>query len=134
MSRLKSLAVILVLSGILAAECALCLSAAGFGYRFFFKPIEQIPFDVAGWNAPMTGGPDSTFTGTRLRMVDDLLKRYDFHGWTVQQLKDLLGEPWAWPDDPRPFIRYDLRDGLNLLIFEMDEKGVVVNCYVYRDD
>jgi hypothetical protein len=117
----------------------LCGTAITGGYvsafvDLIFKPVEQIPFDVAGWNAPMTG-KDSIFTGTRLKMVDDLLRRYDFHGWTEQEVKDLLGEPERpWDDRRGHALRYNLREGLNLLIFQLDDQNRVVRYYVYKDD
>ncbi len=69
------------------------------------------------------------FTGTRLKMVDDLLSRYDFHGWDVEEIQDFLGEP---DDSQENIIRYDLRDGLNWLIFEFNDDFQIVDYHVYR--
>ena len=31
------------------------------------------------------------------------------------------------------FVEFDLRDGLNLLVFEVDDQGAVVEYFVQRD-
>jgi hypothetical protein len=102
----------------------------------FRKKEERIPFDVEGWNGPMVDiDADVYFTGTRLKMVDDLLKRYDFHGWHLQDVKDLLGEPCNdYYEEQKHIVEYDLRDGLKLLVFEVDERLNVTNYYTYIDD
>ncbi len=126
---------ILIVLGVLAfiAVCLACPVT-----RFIFKldsENEQIPFSIEGWNSPMTG-PDGTFTGTRLKMVDDLLNRYDFHGWSIIQVEQLLGKPvdrrQSW--EQANVVKFDLRDGLNLLIFEVDSESRVTRYYVFRED
>ncbi len=115
---------------------ALILLTSIFLCAQFSKDEEQIPFDVDGWNGPMIDASTGVFTGTRLKMVDDLLKRYDFHGWHIQDVKALLGEP-SYDDNykgKRLLVEYDLRDGLKLLIFEVDEQMTVVDYYTYIDD
>lgn len=95
---------------------------------------EEIPFNLEGWNARMTG-PDGVFTGTRLKMVNDLLKRYDFHGRYIDDVRQLLGTPFLEKTEGEKHLtEYDLRDGLNLLIFEVDRQGIITNYYVFRED
>jgi hypothetical protein len=105
--------------------------------RFILKldsTNEQLSFSVEGWNSPMTR-PDGVFAGTRLKMVDDLLKRYDFHGWSTIEVQQLLGKPIGRrPEEQKNLVMYDLRDGLNLLIFEVDSQQRVVDYYVRRED
>ncbi len=101
----------------------------------FRKEEEHISFDVEGWNGPMSDPESGYFTGTRLKMVDDLLKQYDFYGWHLQEVKDLLGEPdHDHYKETRHVVEYDLRDGLKLLIFEVDEQLIVTRYYTYIDD
>jgi hypothetical protein len=118
MAHRHPITAVLIVIGFLLLTASACGSPNTFG--LFNKPDQQIPFDVAGWNAPMTD-PDGLFTGTRLKMVDDLLQRYDFHGWTVDEVKELLGEPLVdEAEEQGHVVTYDLRDGLKLLIFEID--------------
>jgi hypothetical protein len=105
--------------------------------RFIMKldsPREQLEFSAEGWNSSMYL-PDGTFSGTRLEMVEDLLNRYDFHHWTLSQVEQLLGKPVERQTVAEPgLVQYDLRDGLNLLIFEVDSQKKVVNYYVRSED
>ena len=98
------------------------------------KPTETVKFTVQGWYGPMTD-VDWIFTGTRLKMVDDLLGTYDFHGWTYRDITELLGEPDQQKrDGPSHQIFYDLRDGLNFLIFKLDQDGRVIVYYTVIGD
>lgn len=124
---------ILMGAGLLLLAPIVCASAIA-SLNLFDKPDERIPFSVAGWNAPMTDS-EGYFTGTRLEMVDDLLNRYDFHGWNVQDVQELLGKPDSKQIKEQGYIiEYDLREGLNLLIFEIDNQHKVVNYRVRIDD
>ena len=79
-------------------------------------------------------GSDGIFTGIRLKMVDDLLSRYDFHGWSRQEVEALLGEPiYESVEGGKYFIKYDLREGLNLLIFELDSQEHIVEYHIRTD-
>jgi hypothetical protein len=110
-----------------------CVSAIVFFSRFG-KKDERISFSTVGWNRPMTDS-EGFFTGTRLKMVDNLLKRYDFHGWSRQEVQSLLGKPeYEELEGQKYFIKYDLRDNLNMLIFEVDNQHKVLDYYVYRED
>ena len=99
----------------------------------FDKPDEQIPFTVDGWHGPLTDSQG--FTGTWLKMVNSLLDRYEFGGWGVQEVKSLLGEPDCDQiEQETHVIKYDLRDGLKFLVFELGDQDVVVDYYVHMDD
>ena len=122
----------LVRAGFLLLAIAACVSAVVFLSQFG-KSDEQIPFEAEGWHAPISDR--SGFTGTRLKMVDDLLARYDFHDWSRQDLQDLLGDPYLERiEEQKHILKYDLRDGLNLLIFEIDSRHKVVDYHLWRYD
>jgi hypothetical protein len=55
--------------------------------------IGQIPFEPAGWKSadPLHERPRTV----RSRMIRDLLGRYEFTGWSRQQIVAVLGEPTA---------------------------------------
>lgn len=98
------------------------------------KPTETVKFTVQGWHGPMTD-VDGIFTGTRLKMVNDLLGTYDFHGWTYRDITELLGEPDQQDrGGPNHQIFYDLRDGLKFLIFKLDQDGKVIVYYTIIED
>ena len=98
-----------------------------------FRSNERIPFNVNGWHGPMVD-TDGIFTGTRLKMFDDLLDQYDFHGWTVEEVEELLGESERKKnEDGEDLVRYDLRDRLKWLIFQVDEEERIVDYWVYID-
>jgi hypothetical protein len=89
------------------------------------KPPAPIPFSADSWHAPLYD--ENGFTGTRWAMVDDLLHRYDFRGWTELDVIALLGEPMSHNYyDRETHLVYDLRDELKLLIFRFDSEGRVV--------
>lgn len=68
-------------------------------------------------------------------MVNDLLARYDFHGWSTQEVQELLGEPdHDWLESGEHKIDYDLRDGLKRLIFDVDSKQRIVDYRVILED
>jgi len=74
------------------------------------------------------------FTGTRLKMVDDLLKRYDFHGRSMNEIQKLLGKPNRDEMEGQKHLKmYDLRDDLNFLIFQVNDEEKVVDYYVRRE-
>jgi len=58
--------------------------------------VPQIPFDAAAWKQ-VTGPQNATqsegYRTIRSKMIEDLLKRYKFDGWTREQVVDLLGQP-----------------------------------------
>ncbi len=100
----------------------------------FGKNDERISFNTVEWNGPMTDSK-GFFTGTRLKMVDDLLRRYDFHGWREREIQDLLGKPEHEKIEGQKYlIEYNLRDGLNWLIFELDNQHKVLDYHVLQED
>ena len=133
MIRRKSGLILTIGAGLLLLAAIVCAKAI-VPLNLPDKTEEHIPFDVVGWNAPMTDSA-GYFTGTRLKMVDDLLKRYDFHDWSNQDVQELLGEPFRQRVEEQWHIdEYDLRKGLNLLIFEFDDQDKVVDYCVRIDD
>lgn len=116
----------IVYVGLALVAVTACLSAMALLGKHY-RAEEQIRFDVEGWHAPMTDS-EGHFTGTRLRMVDDLLKRYDFHGWSKEDLVALLGDAWLERTvEGKSLLKFDLRDGLNLLIFELNDQHRVID-------
>ena len=95
----------------------------------FKEPRERRPFDINGWNAPMSD--QNGFTGVRFSMVDDLLKQYDFHGWSATQVQVLLGRAtYDVKEENVRRLKYDLRDGLKYLIFELNDQGKVIRYFL----
>jgi hypothetical protein len=123
----------LVPVGFLLLLTIVCIAFFAFVSQFKSND-ERLPFSVAGWNAPLSDSR-GLFTGTRLKMVDDLLRSYDFHGWSAKDVQKLLGEPFIERyEGEKQFLEYDLRDGLNLLVLELDGQDKVVSYHVYKDD
>jgi hypothetical protein len=108
--------------------------------------VPQIPFDAAAWkqvtdpwHAPRQATPAESYRTARSKMIEDLLKRYDFHGWTRDQVIDLLGKP----DNPGDsFDQWDVVYVLGLqragalscdweaLGFKLDSSGKVNNYHI----
>lgn len=58
-------------------------------------PVVQIPFEVEAWKR---ADPIDGFRTVRIQMIDDVQKRYNFSGWTRDEVTDLLGKPdWMPP-------------------------------------
>src|SRR5262249_39220916 len=62
--------------------------------------VPKIPFDAAAWkqvtdpcHAQQRPTPPDSYRTSRSKMINDLLRRYDFRGWTRDQIIDLLGKP-----------------------------------------
>lgn len=95
-----------------------------------FQPVR---FDGKEWKAAR---PNSTHRTARSSMVDDLLRQYDFHGWTRQEVIELLGD--GQPGAGTGFDQWDLIYILGLeragpfslddeaLGFKFDKRGCVV--------
>jgi hypothetical protein len=59
--------------------------------------VPSLQFDPMAWRR---AEQIADYRTVRSQMVDDLLKRYDFTGWTREQVIDLLGAPdptWSRP-------------------------------------
>ena len=52
--------------------------------------VAQIRFDAEAWRR---ADPIENHRIVRSKMIDDLLRRHDFHGWTRPQVEELLGPP-----------------------------------------
>jgi len=155
MNRKQSIVMAWIGAGLLLLGFILCCGPSIlFSLSEFVPPIrrsERIPFDVAGWNAPQIDDRGYS-TGTRLRMIDDLLKRYDFHDWSVQDVQELLGEPdlkyefyeigepccsnlpYCECQEYRYTIRYDLQGNIYWLIFEVNDQDEVLDYYFRQED
>jgi hypothetical protein len=79
--------------------------------------------DLRAFRVPIDSSVKGYYTGTRLSMVDDLLRRNDFHGWRITEVEQFLGKPIeSWSFQSNNQFAYDLRDRLNVLIFEIDDQ------------
>jgi hypothetical protein len=62
----------------------------GFG-KWAFKPeVEQRSFEAVTWKR---ADPIERHRTVRSQMIDDLLRHYNFQGWTRGQVTQLLGKP-----------------------------------------
>jgi len=52
--------------------------------------VLPIPFESEAWKR---GDDIGNFRTVRSQMIGDLLQRHDFHGWSKEQIVDLLGNP-----------------------------------------
>ena len=64
----------------------------------------RTPFDPAAWKR---ADLIDNFRTVRSAMVDDLLRRYDFRGWTRQQVEELLGPPEQGEPKDSGFPQFD---------------------------
>ena len=103
--------------------------------------VESRPFDAAAWRQPKPIDNDRT---ERSQMVDDLLRRYDFSGWTREEVVKLLGEPDAISGEGM-FPEWDMTYLIGLerggswsldyeyLVFRLDKNNRVVDYRKYID-
>lgn len=115
---------------------ALVLLAANavINYRAMGLEYDSIPFNEAEWKAPASSKPSDM---TRLAMLDDLLARHNFKGWTTAQVESLLGPPddvdvdndWLEaPDDWDMLYNTGMVMGdLYWLVFDLDEQDKVIS-------
>jgi hypothetical protein len=102
-------------------------------YRWAIPPeVEQVSFDPIAWKR---AEPIGSFRTVRSQMIDDLLRRYDFQGWTREEVIQLLGTP----NTVSGFTQFDVVYVLGLerggafsqddeaLGFKFDANGRVVN-------
>jgi hypothetical protein len=85
------------------------------------------PFDAAGWRRSRES--TDVFWPPRLRMVDDLLRRHDMHGWDRRKVIELLGEPDSTRWDRDNQIVYEL--GPERGFFGIDSEWLVIT---FTDD
>jgi len=107
------------------ASQVLCMAA--FLAVIFVPPVvkdyaSRTPFDSVRWKAENRRGAE----GTRVRMVDDLLRRHQLVGMQRAQLEQLLGVP---PSTPY-FSEYDYVYwlGPERGAFSIDSEWLVVRC------
>ncbi len=104
--------------------------------------VPQIPFDSIAWKQvtdPWKATQAEGYRTVRSKMIEDLLKRYKFDGWTREQVVDLLGQPNE-PGDG--FDQWDMIYVLGLerggafsldweaLGFKFDTQGKVTNYHI----
>lgn len=93
---------------------------------------EPLPYSVEGWNGPYTE-PNGNFTYTRYRMVRDLLRQYEFRGWSMERVIALLGTPdKEVTQSEQTLAYYDLGNGLDFLIFEADAYQIVTATRIHK--
>jgi hypothetical protein len=103
-----------------------------FGAVVLNREPEPLPFSVEGWNSARYDA-NGNFSYTRYRMVDDLLRRYDFHGWSMAEVEKLLNVPDKEEGkESRHLMYYDLGNGLDYLIVEIDAERRVIAYRVYK--
>jgi hypothetical protein len=96
------------------------------------KEPDPLLFSVEGWNSSRYDA-DGNFSYTRYRMVKDLLKRYDFHDWSMTEVEKLLNVPDKEEDkNSQHLVYYDLGNGLDFLILETNVERRVVAYHVYK--
>jgi hypothetical protein len=71
-------------------------------------------------------------SNVRLRMVDDLQRRYDMHGWNMNQVKELLGTPYKLPIQGEMHFLYPLGSGWHLA-FKIDDQEIVIDYFVFQE-
>ena len=119
----------------------LVILAAGLAYavRFPFGIDEYLsrrPFDSVAWNKRH----DDLANATRIRMVDDLLRRHEFRGMTRDEVTAIIGEPddtpyfkdWDmvyWLGPERGFMGIDSE----WLVFRLDGQKIVNDYRIVRD-
>lgn len=111
---------------------------AAANYRLIFPPpVEPIPFNASEWKSPSSSDFDSD---VRAAMLDDLLARHDFTGWSRTELESVLGPADDFDLESRSIEapdRWDLgyragRDWIDyrVLVFDLDAEGDVVSYQV----
>ena len=110
---------------------------------FLFHPVidnwwHRTKFEAADWRSRP---PSADYMWpARLRMVDDLLSRHDFHGWQRSRVVALLGEPdhTRWDSDNQMVYFLGPERGLfridsECLVFSLNTDDVVRDYKLRRD-
>lgn len=112
---------------ILVALFAIRLSSI---YLADLEKAKQIPFEPEAWKSVSLSQIYSDHTlHTRLYMVDDLLAKYNFTGWSQEELENLLGKPDVDQNHrtpPRIYYALGYTSDTVWLIFWLDEQGRVI--------
>jgi hypothetical protein len=130
----------MLIRAVITLAIVAALSIVGFCGWFLFgdtiqERIRRVPFDAAKWQGPTTFAND-----IRIRMVDDLLRRHDFHAMPRAQLVALIGEPdnteyitgWdlvCWLGPERGFMAIDSE----WLVFQLDSEQKVSDYRIVTD-
>jgi hypothetical protein len=99
--------------------------------------LHRRSFDGSAWQEAADG--DSHWPA-RLRMVDDLLRRHDMHGWPRSRVEQLLGPPdeTAYDEWDMAYllgpIRYGFGLGSEWFVLRLDENGRVTDYRIMTDD
>jgi len=113
---------------------ALVLICGSMWFGAFVQNREPDPllFSVDGWNSSRYDA-DGNFSYTRYRMVDDLLKQYDFHGWPLADVEKLLNKADKEEDkNSQHLVYYDLGNGLDFLILELDAERRIIDYRIHK--
>lgn len=113
------------------------LVLASLGWSRLTERIRRVSFDPVDWSDSAQVHADRP---VRIRMIDDLLTRYDFRDWSDSQVVELLGVPPAGSS----FGNYDLvywlgrKRGVLMsdrawLAFRLDSTRVVVEYKLVTD-
>jgi hypothetical protein len=113
------------------------------GYQFAralkeSAPLEERPFDAELWKKPLKVAHGRT---SRSEMVEDLLQKHDFRGWTKEKVEALLGPSGAplvgmaefafvyYLGADRSFLPIDNE----WLVFKLDDSGKVRDAHTMPD-
>ncbi|MFN0199345.1 MAG: hypothetical protein ACKVT0_21555 [Planctomycetaceae bacterium] len=66
--------------------------------------VRQIPFESSAWQR---AEPIERYRTVRSQMIEDLLRQYDFEGWTREQVETLLGKPASGDPAKMGFEEWD---------------------------
>jgi hypothetical protein len=67
--------------------------------------VTQIPFDSPAWQL---AEPIENYRTIRSQMIQDLLRQFDFSGWTREQIIELLGPPIPGEPSSLGFSQWDI--------------------------
>jgi hypothetical protein len=138
--RIRSKRIVAIVIVVVALPVLAC--AGMLGYLLLRRPVvaylHSAEFESTGWKTQSRD--DGVMWPTRLRMVDDLLKRNLLGGRSRTQVEELLGRA----DDPPYFRAWDLvyylgpERGLmgidsEWLVVRFDGSGKVAECRVVHD-
>ena len=129
---LKRILFILLLIGVFGVVAVVAWPFYGYAIK---ERLRRQPFDKTVWQGQKDFRDD-----VRIRMVDDLLRRHDFHSKTRHQVTAVLGEPdetdyfkeWDmvyWLGPERGFMSIDSE----WLVIQLDDDKKVTEYRIVRD-
>jgi len=136
MTRPKRLLLISLFVAGLVALTVICAGVWFFYGGSIRERLSRRRFDPVAWKTDT----ESLTNAVRIRMVDDLLRRYDFRGMTRDQVVAIIGEPdkteyfkeWDlvyWLGPEHGFIRVDSE----WLVFRFDGQKKVSDYRIVTD-